>query len=72
MSLNPAGRLLAFGDQYGITYVWDTDSRRPVETVTNPDSAGVDSIAFNVSNSIMAVGDDNGDTDIYPVGLDRK
>jgi WD40 repeat protein len=56
----PDGTTLAIADDNGHIYLWDTETARITETLTDPGSKGVREVAFTADGTTLATVDDNG------------
>ncbi len=64
MALSPDGGTLAAGETDGVTYVWDL-ATGDTSPLPDPDSLGVESVAFSPGGKWLATGDTNGKTYLW-------
>ena len=64
MAYSPDGQALAAGDTGGVGYVWNLATGNGV-TLPDPDSMGIESVAFGPGSQWLATGDTNGHTYVW-------
>ena len=74
VAFSPDGRVLAGGDGYGSTYLWDVASGRRIATLTDPGagSVNVSSVAFSPDGHLLAAGDADGSTYLWDLASRRR
>jgi Protein kinase domain/WD domain, G-beta repeat len=63
VAFSPNGRLLAAAGvtgRGGLTYLWNTSTGKLVTTLHDPNSDGVNAVAFSPDGKVLATGDSNG------------
>jgi WD40 repeat protein len=63
----PDGRVLATADFSGRTYLWDVATRVLAAILNDPDSQGVEAVAFSPDGKTLATADQNGRTYLWDV-----
>jgi WD40 repeat protein len=70
VAYSPKTGYLAVADGNGKTYLWNTQDFTIVESFPDPDSQGLDSLAFSADGSLLATGDGNGNVYLWNVAND--
>jgi serine/threonine protein kinase len=69
VAFSPDGRILAVADVNA--KLWNVAAKKQTATFTDPNSAGVDSIAFSPNGQTLALGDGNGNSYLWDIATGK-